>query len=215
MKARIKQLLILGLSFFFFSFVLFFITVPKFLLLDRLLLKNNLYLLADGVEEKIFSVQLKKVQVYGKNSKLGEFIELKLALRPFYLLLSGKCAEGSFQIRIFPSKSFDAEGKNLDCLKQAHIKSMNLQVGDGIRGSLELKTLKVKDFSVDELSLNFKGNVFSGQAKMANLVFLGDGIVSFNRENPLKSSINGKLVGTGMTLLISGSLENPSVEFVR
>ena len=50
---------------------------------------------------------------------------------------------------------------------------------------------------------------------MGNLIFSGDGIVSFNRENPLKSSINGKLVGTGMTLLISGSLENPSFEFVR
>ncbi|WP_448583914.1 hypothetical protein [Thermocrinis sp.] len=215
MKSKIKQVLFVSSFFFFFSFFLLFITLPKFLILDQILLKNSIYLMAEGAEEGMFSLRLRKAQIYIRDFKLGEFESLEWSFKAFYFLLSGQCAGGSFQIKLYPNRTVEVNGKNLRCIKKAHIKSIDLSVAKGIRGNLELTNLKVKDFSLDELSLNFKGNVFSGKAKTAGLTFIGDGVISFNEKKPLKSSINGKLVGSGMTMLISGTLENPSLEFGR
>ena len=215
MKSGIKQTILLGLLFFFFSLFLVFATLPKFLILDRILLKKGIYLMAEGVEEGLLSLRLRKAQIYIKDFKLGEFESLELSFGTFYLLLSGQCAGGSFQIKLYLNKEIVAKGKDLGCIKNARVKSLDLRIAEGVKGGLELTNVKLKELSLDELSLNFKGNAFSGEAKTAGLTLLGDGVISFNKQNPLSSSINGKLLGSGMTMLLSGTLNNPSLEFAR
>jgi len=90
-----------------------------------------------------------------------------------------------------------------------------VEVMDGIKGKLELEDLRLKDLKVDGLTVEFKGRTFSGQARVLDSLTVGDGIVSFNRADPLRSSINGKLIGMGLNLQISGTLQNPSIEVVR
>ncbi len=215
MRSKIKRALLTSSLFFFFSFFLLFATIPKFLILDRILLKNGIYLMAGEVEEGMFSLRLKRTQAYLRDFKLGEFESLELSLRAFSLFLNGRCGRGNFQLKLSFKKTLDVKGKDLDCIKNVQIRSINLSVAKGVRGNLEIAGVKTKGFSLDELSLSFKGNVFSGRAKTAGLTFAGDGVISFKERDPLKSSISGKLVGSGMTVLMSGTLDSPSLEFGR
>jgi hypothetical protein len=90
-----------------------------------------------------------------------------------------------------------------------------VELMDGIKGKLELEDLRLKDLKVDGLTVEFKGRTFSRQARVLDSLIVGDGVVSFNRTDPLRSFINGKLTGMGLNLQISGTLQNPSVEVVR
>ncbi|WP_299198870.1 hypothetical protein [Thermocrinis sp.] len=215
MKLKIKEVLLLAVLFVLFSAFILFITLPKFLLLDRVLMKKGIYLMAQGVEEGLFHVKLSKVQVYDKSLKLAEFDSAEFSIKPFYLSLRGTCQGGSLETRLFLNKKIEIEGKNFGCLRGARVKFVDLELTDGIKGKLELEDLKLRDLKVDGLTVDFKGRTFSGQAKVLNSLVVGDGVVSFNRADPLRSSINGKLTGMGLNLQISGTLQNPSVEVVR
>ena len=215
MKLKIKEVLLLAVLFVLFSVFILFITLPKFLLLDRVLMERGIYLMAHGVEESLFRVKLSKVQVYDKSSKLLEFDSVVFSIKPFYLSLKGTCQGGSFEAKLFLNKKIKIEGKNFGCLRGARVKFVSLELMDGIRGKLELEEVKLKDLKADGLTVEFKGRTFSGQARVLDSLIVGDGIVSFNRADPLHSSINGKLTGMGLNLQISGTLQNPSVEVVR
>jgi hypothetical protein len=215
MKLKIKEVLLLAVLFVLFSAFILFITLPKFLLLDRVLMEKGIYLIAQGVEEGLFHVKLSKVQVYDKSSKLVEFDSAVFSIKPFYLSLRGTCQGGSVETKLFLNKKIEIEGKNFGCLKGARVKFVSLELMDGIRGKLELEDLRLKEIKVDGLTVEFKGRTFSGQARVLDSLIVGDGIVSFNRTDPLRSSINGKLTGMGLSLQISGTLQNPSVEVLR
>jgi hypothetical protein len=87
-----------------------------------------------------------------------------------------------------------------------------VELMDGIKGKLELEDIKLKDMKVDGLTVEFKGRTFSGQARVLDSLIVGDGVVSFNRADPLRSSINGKLIGMGLNLQTFG---NPSKSIGR
>jgi hypothetical protein len=218
MKLKIKEVLLLAVLFVLFSVFILFITLPKFLLLDRVLMEKGIYLMAQGVEEGLFYVKLSRVQVYDiydKSSKLAEFDFAVFSIKPFYLSLMGTCQGGSLEAKLFLNKKIEIEGKNFGCLKGARVKFVSLELMDGIRGKLELEDVRLKDLKVDGLTVEFKGRTFSGRARVLDSLIVGDGVVSFNRADPLRSSINGKLTGMGLNLQISGTLQNPSVEVVR
>jgi len=215
MKLKIKEVLLLAVLFVFSSVFILFITLPKFLLLDRALMERGIYLMAQGVEEGLFRVKLSKVQVYDKSSKLAELDSVVFSIKPFYLSLKGTCQGGSLETRLSLNKKIEIEGKSFGCLKGARIKFVSLELVDGIRGKLELEDVRLKDMKVDGLTVEFKGRTFSGQAMVLDSLVVGDGVVSFNRADPLRSSINGKLIGMGLSLQLSGTLQNPSVEVVR
>jgi hypothetical protein len=215
MKLKIKEVLFLAVLFVLFSAFILFITLPKFLLLDRVLMERGIYLMAQGVEEGLFHVKLSKVQVYDKSSKMAELDSAVFSIKPFYLSLKGTCQGGSLETKLFLNKKIEIEGKNFGCLKGARVKFVSLELMDGIKGKLELEDIRLKDLKVDGLTVEFKGRTFSGRARVLDSLVVGDGVVSFNRTDPLRSSINGKLIGMGLSLQLSGILQNPSVEVVR
>jgi len=215
MKLKIKEVLLLAVLFVLFSVFILFITLPKFLLLDRVLMEKGIYLMAQSVEEGLFHVKLSRVQVYDKSSKLAEFDSVVFSIKPFYLSLKGTCQGGSLEAKLFLNKKIEIEGKNFGCLRGARVKFVSLEIMDGIKGKLELEDIRLKDLKVDGLTVEFKGRTFSGQARVLDSLIVGDGIVSFNRADSLRSSINGKLTGMGLNLQLSGTLQNPSVEVMQ
>jgi hypothetical protein len=215
MKLKIKEVLLLAVLFVLFSVFILFITLPKFLLLDRVLMEKGIYLMAQSVEEGLFHVKLSRVQVYDKSSKLAEFDSVVFSIKPFYLFLKGTCQGGSLEAKLFLNKKIEIEGKNFGCLRGARVKFVSLEIMDGIKGKLELEDIRLKDLKVDGLTVEFKGRTFSGQARVLDSLIVGDGIVSFNRADSLRSSINGKLTGMGLNLQLSGTLQNPSVEVMQ
>jgi len=215
MKLKIKEVILLAVLFVLFSVFILFITLPKFLLLDRVLMEKGIYLMAQSVEEGLFHVKLSRVQVYDKSSKLAEFDSVVFSIKPFYLFLKGTCQGGSLEAKLFLNKKIEIEGKNFGCLRGARVKFVSLEIMDGIKGKLELEDIRLKDLKVDGLTVEFKGRTFSGQARVLDSLIVGDGIVSFNRADSLRSSINGKLTGMGLNLQLSGTLQNPSVEVMQ
>jgi hypothetical protein len=215
MKLKIKEVLLLAVLFVLFSVFILFITLPKFLLLDRVLMEKGIYLMAQSVEEGLFHVKLSRVQVYDKSSKLAEFDSVVFSIKPFYLSLKGACQGSSLEAKLFLNKKIEIEGKNFGCLRGARVKFVSLEIMDGIKGKLELEDIRLKDLKVDGLTVEFKGRTFSGQARVLDSLIVGDGIVSFNRADSLRSSINGKLTGMGLNLQLSGTLQNPSVEVMQ
>lgn len=215
MRLKIKEVLLLAVLFVLFSVFILFITLPKFLLLDRVLMEKGIYLMAQSVEEGLFHVKLSRVQVYDKSSKLAEFDSVVFSIKPFYLSLKGTCQGGSLEAKLFLNKKIEIEGKNFGCLRGARVKFVSLEIMDGIKGKLELEDIRLKDLKVDGLTVEFKGRTFSGQARVLDSLIVGDGIVSFNRADSLRSSINGKLTGMGLNLQLSGTLQNPSVEVMQ
>lgn len=74
-----------------------------------------------------------------------------------------------------------------------------------------MKGIKVQDIKLDDLSLEMRGRVFTARAKLMGMELVGDGQIVFKANDPLKSSLNGQVSGSGMRFSISGTLERPQI----
>ncbi|WP_448588079.1 hypothetical protein [Thermocrinis sp.] len=211
MKSNIKKILLFFFLLVLTLFILAFFTMPKFLIIEKILLQRGIYILAEDVEEGLFHVKLSKVQAYSKQSRIGSFDSIGFYLRPFYLLAKGKCGEGQLEVKVFPSKKVQINGKNLRCFEKLYVNSINVEFKDYILGRAEFSSLKLPNLTVEEIKFNFKGRSFDAEAKTFGMSLVGGGVVSFGRE----VSINGQLTGIGTRFLISGPLSSPSFEVQR
>ncbi|MCX8076317.1 MAG: hypothetical protein N3C57_04715 [Aquificaceae bacterium] len=199
-------------TFFGFLAVLLFalFTFPKFLLLERILLKNNVYMTAESVEEGIASIALKRVNLYTQGSRFMYFDSLKLYLLPFKVVVNGLCEgkELRAELSIF-SKSVSAE--SFRCTSLADSLSASIRIKDGLYGTLSLKGINAQGFKIDELSIQLRGKVFTAKAKAMGFELLGDGQIDFKSSNFLQSKINGYISGAGLRFNLSGTLEKPQL----
>ncbi|RMH00508.1 MAG: hypothetical protein D6699_07630 [Aquificota bacterium] len=207
MKKKAVKLFALFLSMFF---LLGFLTLPKFLVFDQILLKRGLYLTAERVEEGLFGFELRRGSLYGREKRLLTFDSMRVKLRPFYVSLDLNCNKGSLSIR----RSFgglELRAQNFGCLEGLGVVSADLRVSEGIRGKIELFGTKVQGLSLDRLEVSFKGRTFSAKAKAMGFELLGEGQVVPDPKDPLATKVNGQVLGGGLRLVISGSLYNLSV----
>ncbi len=205
-KWSIRRFFVYFSVFLLSVFLLLLFTLPKFLLLDKLFMQRGLYLTAEAVEEGIFSIRLKRAVIYTKSSKLLSFDRFEVYLKPFSLQLGGICERGYLWIE----RSFWGlyiRAKDFNCLSGFEGLSGELSLKDGVRGRLSLKTLRVQEVSLEEVSFDFKGRLFSVKAKLQGLELSGDGQVVFNPADPLKSKVNGYVGGGGFRFLVSGTLD--------
>lgn len=212
---NLKFPLFILLSFTFILLVLFILTFPKFLTLDRLLMSRGVYMTAKSVEEGLTYVKLRDVNLYGHSSSIAHFDELNLALGFFKLFMSGSCGDGNLYMTLHAFGGMDIKASNFRCLRDLHIKRANIRVRKGIEGIVELDNLLVEGFRVNQLSVNFKGRTFDAMASVSGFKLLGGGIIVLNRKDMLKSSINGTVVGGGMSMVIYGTIDKPQVSLKR
>lgn len=214
-KSSLKFSVLLFTSSAILFILLAFLTLPKFLLLDMWLMSKGIYLTANHVQEGLTYLSLKGVNLYGKNSKVVSFDRLDISLRVPYLLLKGVCGDGYLTAKLYPFGKAHLQGKDFRCFEGFYVKSLDLSLNDGIRGTAQLLNLKVKDTKVDELSLVFKGKSFDGRALVSGYTLSGSGSIVLSRKNFLNSQLNAKVSGNGISLIIYGSLDNPTLEFKR
>ncbi|MCS7261998.1 MAG: hypothetical protein N3C13_04970 [Aquificaceae bacterium] len=190
--------------------MLFFLTFPKFLFVDRKLSQAGLYLLADRVEEGLTGLSLTKVRLYDQQSKLATFDKLEISLRFLKIMVVGLCEGKSLRAELYPwSMSLNTE--SFTCLSGTDSLSANLSVRKGLYGKMSMKGLKFQDTKIDELSLELRGRVFRAKVKMMGFELVGDGQLVFKPSDPLRSGINGQVSGGGMKLVLSGTLERPQL----
>lgn len=210
MKIPSSKLLFYPLVVFTVFFLLFFLTFPKFLFVDRKLSQAGLYLLADRVEEGLTGLSLTKVRLYDQQSKLATFDKLEISLRFLKIMVVGLCEGKSLRAELYPwSMSLNTE--SFTCLSGTDSLSANLSVRKGLYGKMSMKGLKFQDTKIDELSLELRGRVFRAKVKMMGFELVGDGQLVFKPSDPLRSGINGQVSGGGMKLVLSGTLERPQL----
>lgn len=192
-------------------FIILLLTFPKFLFLDRLLLKNGLYLTAESIEEGLLGLKLKDVHLYGHDSKLLRFDVLNIRFEPFKIKLIGVCENKRLSVDIsFRQMSILSEDFN--CIRKVDSLSANLSAKGGLYGSLRLKNPKGYNLPIEDLIIEFKGRTFIARAKIMGFELMGDGQIVYNSSNPIKSSINGQLKGMNRILIISGSLDSLEIK---
>lgn len=214
-KKSLKLFTLYLLGTVFFTLLVLVLTLPKFLILDRLLMSKGIYMIARSVQENITSLSLRDVKLLKDGSKIGSFNRLDLSLGFLYLLAKGYCADGYLELKFDLLSSVKLKGKDFKCLEGFYIKDMDLQINDDIRGFSKLYRVKAKDVKVDELSLVFKGRTFEGQALAFGQVLKGSGMIVLNRKDLLRSQINGTVSGVGVSFFIYGNLENPTLELKK
>ncbi|MFN4319278.1 MAG: hypothetical protein ACK4FY_02190 [Aquificaceae bacterium] len=205
-KATLKSLPLYLLFALFLSLLFLFLTLPKFLILDKILLKKGLYLTAQKVEEGLIHINLKGVVLYDQSSKIARFDSINITLSPFGFKLSALCeGKGLYVEWSLHRQRFRAN--NFTCLEYAENLSGDVLIKEGLYGKLNIKGLKAQELRLEELDLDLRGRVFTAKGRFMGFSLLGDGQVVYNPSNPLRSSINGQISGGGMSFIVSGSLE--------
>jgi len=200
---------VLGLVIFtlVFTGILLTSTFPKFLFLDRILLKNDLYLLAHKVKEKPLSLEIYKGKVFSKNGELIHFDSARLYVNllslNLELLCNGKPSKLSYDL--FGNLKVNFNG--FSCSPFFKSLSGNLELKNGISGKIKVEGLKTKLAVLEELSLNFRGKNFTGEINYLGMELKGQGRILLNKENFLDSKVDGEFRGSGITLRVSGKLK--------
>lgn len=190
-----------------------FLTFPKFILLDQILSKNGIYLMAKSVRESLFGIEFKNVVIYEKNSKIAYFEKLDIRLNPFFLSLIGKDSEGFIDVKYYFLKNeYTIKCKELKSFEKFFIKEADLKLGNEIKGNLIIKKIKLRGFELDKLSIDFKGKIFDAHTEDRNFNFRGNGILEINKNNLLNSKLTGEMIDNNLKILISGTLKNLSFD---
>lgn len=214
-KNSLKFFILYFIGFILLTLLVVVLTLPKFLILDRLFISKGIYMIARSVQENITSLSLQDVKLLKDGSKIGNFNRLDLSSGFLYLLAKGYCADGYLELKFDLLGSVKLKGKDFKCLEGFYIKEMDLQIDDDIKGFAKLYRVKTKDVKVDELSLAFKGRTFEGQALAFGQELKGSGMIALNRKDLLRSQINGTVSGVGVSFSIYGNLENPMLELKK
>lgn len=206
----VRHLGIFFLSILMAIFVLF-ATFPKFLFIDKLLMENGVFLLADSVKESLFEISLKNAKIYSQNRVILK--ESNLILK---ITLSGvksiiNCQGKTSEITVFFSKDFQANLTNFTCLTVASEVDGKINTKEGVYGKIVLKGIKAQGKNINNIDLEFKGKTFFFRADIEGIKVDGSGNIDYDKNNPLNTKINALASSVGFNVVISGSLLNPQI----
>lgn len=207
----VRYILAVVSAFFMFLFLIFILT-PKFLILDRILMKNDIFLLADSVKEGLLGLEIKNVKLYQKDNIILKDADIHVSLRPISLSLDINCNKNISTLKVYPSKDFDIELKDMNCFTVASSMDGKLYTKGGIYGHLKLKGIKAKLKDISSIDIDFKGNTLFFNADVEGIKVSGSGNVSYNIENPFASKINAVASSAGFNIVISGQVSNLKID---
>ncbi|MFN3263653.1 MAG: hypothetical protein ACK42C_01970 [Aquificaceae bacterium] len=201
-----KSFLLYVILVFVFFVLLTFLTFPKFLFLDKKLSESGLYLTANSVHEGYLNLNLRGVNIYDQTSRLLRFDALNIYAGFLKLNFYGLCEGKTLKGELSPW-AIKLRAQDFTCFSSADSTTADITLREGIYGTLLMNGLKLQDAKLDQLSLEMRGRVFTARAKFMGFELVGDGQIVYKPSDPLKSQINGRVSGGGMSLTISGTLE--------
>ena len=208
---RFSKLLLGFILTLIFTMVGVFLFFPKYLLLDSFLQKNKIFLLSSGVKEDINKITFGKGRVFVRNEEIASFDRLELALVPFGVRAKILCKGKSSEVFYGLSGEIEISLRDFSCTKSVKLLRADLKISDGIYGTLHAEGVSNKNLSLDKISLNFRGESFTGSVSYLGMELKGSGKLKLNRKNPLKSRVSALFKGNGISVEVVGSLENLSV----
>lgn len=186
-------------------------TFPKFLFIDRLLMENDVFLLADSVKEGLFEINLKNAKVYSQNKLILKDSNLSLKLTPSGIKNTINCEGKTSELELSFSKDFQANFSGFHCLTVASEIDGKIYTKDGVYGKLLLKGIKAEGRNINSLELDFKGKTFFFKANIDGINIDGSGNLAYDKNNPANTKINAVASSVGFNVVISGSLLNPQI----
>lgn len=189
-----------------FAFLVSLIFIPKYLLIDKFLLKNKVFILSENVSEGILTVSLKKADIYYQDKQMVKKSDVDLYLYPLTqgLVLICQSKKSEFLHKTFGG--FEIRFDDFKCSPDFESISGNIQIKDGVFGRLKLKNFMAQGRSIDYLEFNFKGKTFEFKGSSQGIDLSGNGIVSYDEKNPLNSKINGTASVVGFNFTVSGTI---------
>jgi hypothetical protein len=201
---RILTFILTGIFAGFISLIF----IPKFLIIDKVLLKNKVFIISEGVSEGILSVNLKKADVFYNDKQVIKKSDIDLYITPLSQGLILICNSKKSYVKYKTFGGFEFKFDDFRCSTDFESVSGDVQIKDGITGNIKLKNFKVQGRDVEFLEFNFKGKSFDFKGSSQGINISGNGIVSFDQKNPLNSKINSTASTVGFNFVISGTLTN-------
>jgi hypothetical protein len=191
-----------------FSFIVIIAFIPKFLITDRLLMKNKVFILPESVSEGIFSINLKKADIYYDDRLVVKGSDIDLYISPLSQGFNLFCQNKKSQILHKTFGGYYFQFDNFKCLEGFENVNGEIRIKDGIVGKLKIDNFRVDNRNFEFLELSFKGKSFDFKGKMQGIDLFGSGVVSFDPKNPLNSKLNAAASALGFNFVISGTITN-------
>ncbi len=213
-KTFIEALLVLGV-FIVVGGASFLQALPKSLLLDRLLSKRDIHILADRVKEGPLWIEMENLRLFLQSMEVITLDRLKLYLGIGGIGFSAGCGKGKTEGNLSYLGMLEVTFKEFSCVKFIGKIEGKLLVGDVIRGNLSLEKVKFENIEVESARFRFLGKNFEGNIQAMGMNLLGGGSIKLVRGNPLASEIEASFKGALGNLIVRGKLQKPSVQFRR
>jgi hypothetical protein len=186
--------------------------IPKTILIDRFLSERGIFLLAEGVKEGVFSIELSSASVYYRNKKVVSFDRLRV--RPLLggLHLKGDCGKGYLGVLLSWGGDIEVNSEAFTCVEGVGEIKADLKITDLIKGKAKLKDIDTGIVTVDSVELLFKGKEFEGKVVYGKFEFVGRGRVKINRKDPMSSTVSAEFTGPVGKVVLRGTLANPRIQ---
>lgn len=203
--------LILSLTLLIFGVVFsVFVSIPKTVMLHEFLQKKEIYVLANGAKEGLFSVNLFKGSVSFRGKEVGSFDSFKLDLLPPSADVT--CGKGRIKVNLL-SKSVSF--KEFSCLKDLSKISGKLKFKEkGLEGKITLEGINTEMGKIERVSLTFKGETFKGRILFAGQDLEGGGRIKLDWQDLANSRVEATFSGNLGKVRLSGSLKDLKVNLL-
>ncbi|WP_028951164.1 hypothetical protein [Sulfurihydrogenibium subterraneum] len=190
------------------SFIIILAFTPKFLIIDKILMKNKVFIMPESVSEGIFSINLKKANVYYNDKLVIKDSDIDLQISPLYQGLNLFCQSKKSQILHKTFGGYYFKFDNFKCLEGFESVNGEVEIKEGVVGKLILKNFKADNRNFEFLEFLFKGKSFDFKGRTQAVDISGSGVVSFDQKNPLNSKLNATASAIGFNFVISGTITN-------
>ncbi len=187
-------------------------SLPKAVIIDRLLSRAGLHLLAQDVEETLFRVSFKKAQLFRGNSQVLHLDKLSILPHFVGLKVVGRCEKGYLLGTYNLQGGAKIEFKGFSCLAYAGKVEGKVSLKEGIRGRIVATDVKLEQALLEHLQLNFKGKNFDGEIRAMGVSFKGGGSIRLRKENLLDSEVSASFRSNLGTIVVMGKLRSLSVQ---
>ncbi len=213
-KTLIYKIPLVILIFALSSLSALFLLVPKSIVLDRLLTDRGVVLIPERVRESLFGIRFEKVFLFFKGEPVANPDLLTIELKPTALVLSALCGKGYLKGSVSLSGNARLRARSFGCLNRAENVDGELKLQkDRLSGKLLLEGVDAGGFTIDRISLVFKGRRFDGEVDYGKIKLKGGGDIKLKPGKLYDSEIDAVFRGLMGSLIIKGKLGNISVQF--
>lgn len=185
------------------------VSLPKALLIDRMLSERGVYLMAEDVREDLTGVTFGGVRLFVEDGQVAVFDSVRVGLRRWGIGIEALCGDGGIYA-LAGYGEVKLRAISVKCLSSVGELEADLTLKDEeMRGKLHLKGIEAGGLEADRVELFFEGDSFRGTIERGDLRFEGGGTFRLNLRDIWKSRVKASFRGDLGKIVVEGELKNP------